>query len=135
MQQNHDDDDDEVKEEKGTWVRKHGFPSEFSVDARWVLYFSGKSKPQGSLRIVSHPDLRPGHLKSFITMVTKRTPKSKEELEAQAVDRCGIKYPIYGITQDEMEIYSVDENVEVWENSIIDTHKNLEKLYGVKIFE
>lgn len=65
---------------QGSWKRRHGYVSEFDVDARWVLYYPNDDRPHGSLRIVSHPDLPPGHLKSFVSIVTKRWNKTDEEI-------------------------------------------------------
>lgn len=75
-----EDDDDNGTVEQGSWVRKHGYVSEFDIDARWVLYHANDERPHGSLRIVSHPDLPPGHLKSFVSIVTKRWKKTPLEL-------------------------------------------------------
>ena len=74
------EDDDNATIVQGTWVRKHGYVSECDIDARWILYYPNDDRPHGSLRIVSHPDLPPGHLRSFVSIVTKRWPKSPEEL-------------------------------------------------------
>lgn len=74
------EDDDNGTEVQGSWVRKHGYVSEFDIDARWILYYPNDERPHGSLRIVSHPDLPPGHLKSFVSIITKRWPKTPQEL-------------------------------------------------------
>lgn len=74
-----EDDDDSGTVVQGKWVRKLGYVTECDIDARWVLYYPNDSRPQGSLRIVSHPDLPPGHLRSFVSIVTKRWPKTKED--------------------------------------------------------
>lgn len=75
-----EDDDDSGSVVQGKWVRKHGYVTECDIDARWILYYPNDDRPQGSLRIVSHPDLPPGHLRSFVSIVTKRHPKSPLEL-------------------------------------------------------
>jgi hypothetical protein len=75
-----EDDDDSGSVVQGRWQRKIGYVTECDIDARWVLYYPNDSRPQGSLRIVSHPDLPPGHLRSFVSIVTKRWPKTKEDL-------------------------------------------------------
>jgi hypothetical protein len=80
MQEYEEDDDGGGTEIQGSWVRKHGYVSEFDIDARWILYHANDERPQGSLRVVSHPDLPPGHLKSFVSFVTKRWPKTKDEV-------------------------------------------------------
>lgn len=83
------EDDDSGTEVQGTWVRKHGYVSECDIDARWILYHPNDERPQGSLRIVSHPDLPPGHLKSFVSLVTKRWPKTKNEI-SQTLQNYGL---------------------------------------------
>jgi len=60
------------------WDRIRGYVTELKVDARWVLR-DDDDKPQGSLRIVSHPDLRPGFLRAVFTYVTTVRNKSKAE--------------------------------------------------------
>jgi len=62
------------------WDRIRGYVSELRVDARWILRQNETDKPLGSLRIVSHPDLRPGYLRSIFTQVTSIKPKTKEEI-------------------------------------------------------
>jgi len=84
-----EEDDDNGTVVQGTWQRKYGHVSEFDVDARWILYYPNDQRPQGSLRIVSHPDLPPGHLKSFVSIVTKRWPKSIDEL-AKTLENYGL---------------------------------------------
>jgi len=84
-----EEDDDSGTVVQGTWQRKFGHVSEFDVDARWILYYPNDSRPQGSLRIVSHPDLPPGHLKSFVSIVTKRLPKTTDEL-AKTLENYGL---------------------------------------------
>lgn len=74
-----EEDDDNGSVIQGRWERKLGYVTECDIDARWVLYYPNDSRPQGSLRIVSHPDLPPGHLRSFVSIVTKRWPKSNED--------------------------------------------------------
>lgn len=74
---------------QGTWERKQGYVSEFDIDARWILYYPNDDRPHGSLRIVSHPDLAPGYLKSFVSIVTKRWAKTKDEL-AKTLETYGL---------------------------------------------
>lgn len=108
------------------WKRKIGFVSEHKIDARWVLYAEGDTKPHGSLRIVSHPDLPPGHVRAYCSIVTKRTPKTREEIEQTVVN--------HDITQEELELYSIDEHLELWETRDQGPLYQLEKTYGVKVF-
>lgn len=122
-----DDDDDGGTALEGKWVRKYGHISEHAIDARWVLYHPNDERPQGSLRIVSHPDLRPGHLKSYITLITSRRPKTEQELTQDVSD--------FGLSREEFEAYSIDEHITAWNNEVTGRMIELEALYGVKIFE
>lgn len=108
------------------WKRKIGFVSEHKVDGRWVLYADNDPKPQGSLRIVSHPDLPPGHVRAYCAIVTKRTPKTPQEIEATISN--------HDISQEELELYSIDEHLELWETKDQGPLYELEKTYGVKMF-
>jgi hypothetical protein len=74
-----EEDDDNGSVVQGKWERKIGYVTECDIDARWVLYYPNDPRPQGSLRIVSHPDLPPGHLRSYVSIVTKRWPKTRED--------------------------------------------------------
>jgi len=108
------------------WVRKVGYVSEFEIDARWVLYEDGNPRPQGSLRIVSFPDLPPGHLKSFCSIVIKRTPKTEQEIMDTVTKN--------DMTVEELELYSIDEHIETWDVTDTAPLYKLEKTYGVKVF-
>lgn len=109
------------------WQRKVGYVSEFEIDARWVLYDEGDPRPQGSLRLVSHPDLPPGHLKSFCSIVIGRRPKTEQEIVDTIVK--------HDMTQEELELYSIDEHLEIWETTDQGPMYKLEKTYGVKVFQ
>ena len=61
------------------WDRLKGFVTEHRVDARWVLRENETEKPLGSLRIVSHPDIPPGHLKAYFKYVISIKEINKEE--------------------------------------------------------
>lgn len=109
------------------WVRKLGFVSEHRIDARWVLYVDGDSRPQGSLRIVSHPDLPPGHVRSHCMIVIKRRPKTEQEI-ADTIVR-------HDLTVEELELYSVDEHLELWTpDPVVGPLHKVEQTYGVKVF-
>lgn len=108
------------------WKRKIGFVSEHKIDARWVLYADNDQRPQGSLRIVSHPDLPPGHVRAYCAIVTKRTPKTKEEIANTITN--------YDIGQEELELYSIDDHLELWQTQDQGPLYQLEKTYGVKVF-
>ena len=109
------------------WDRVRGFVSELRVDARWILRGEDDKKPYGSLRIVSHPDLPPGHLRAFFTFVTSIKAKTKRE-KIQTIED-------YQITQMELEAYSIEDNIdtelEVFEAPLA----KLQELFGIKIFE
>jgi hypothetical protein len=119
------------------WVRKFGFVSEFDIDARWVMYEDGNPKPQGSLRIVSFPNLPPGHLKSFCSIVIKRKPKTKKEIEDTKIKKINDGARIESVevfNNEELELYSIDEHIETWDTTDVAPSYKLEKTYGVKIF-
>jgi len=109
------------------WERIRGFVSENEVDARWKLRKKNDYRTYGSLRIVSHPDLKPGYLRSFITIVTNIEPKTDAELLKAVED--------YQMEETELEVYSVDEDIETDIQAYEAPFKELENLYGVKIFQ
>lgn len=116
------------------WVRKFGFVSEFEIDARFVLYADGNPKPQGSLRIVSFPNLPPGHLKSFCSIVTKRWPKTPQEIEETKKKKFKDGEEVEVFDNEELELYSIDEHIKTWDTTDVAPLYKLEKTYGVKIF-
>lgn len=83
------EEDDNGTVVEGRWIRKQGYVSECEIDSRWVLYYPNDDRSHGSLRIVSHPDLPPGHLRSFVSIITKRWPKTNEEF-AKTLENYGI---------------------------------------------
>ncbi len=108
------------------WDRIRGYITELRVDSRWVLREFETDKPYGSLRIASHPDLPPGHLRSIFIYVTSKEEKSEEDIIKTIED--------YHIDVKELEVYSIDEEV-VTETKIYEAPmKELEDLFGVKIF-
>ncbi len=113
--------------EQKKWIRKLGFVSEFQIDARWVLYADNDQRPQGSLRIVSHPDLPPGHVRAHCSIVTKRRPKTPDEI-AETIAK-------HDVTKEELEIYSIDEYLDLWiPDPVSGPLYKIEKTYGVKVF-
>lgn len=120
-----------MEEKERYWERKHGFISEFDIDARWILRESGDNndppKAWGSLRMVSHPNLRPGYLKAYVEFVTSRRPRTEEEMK-NAIEQ-------YDMDETELEVYSVDEHI-ITEKMIHEAPKReLEDIFGVKIFK
>jgi hypothetical protein len=109
------------------WERIRGFISENDVDARWILRKHDDNKAHGSLRIVSHPDLKYGYLRAFWTLVTKRRPKTEEEI-LKTVEELQMDIK-------ELELYSVDEHIETTSRIIEEPLRKLEELFGVDIFE
>lgn len=111
---------------KRNWEKVHGYVTENEIDVRWILREDGDSRAHGSLRIVSHPDLKAGYLRAFVSFVTSRKPKTPEEI--------AITLDEYKIEDTELEIYSIDEHIETFDNEIEDRYQDLEKLFDVKIF-
>jgi len=109
------------------WDRIRGYVSELRVDARWILRENEADKPVGSLRIVSHPDLPPGELRAFFTYVTSIRAKSREEKIKTIED--------YQMDIKELEVYSIGEDIKTETQTIEAQFKELEKTFGVKIFE
>lgn len=109
------------------WDRIRGYITEFRVDSRWVLRDGKTKKPYGSLRIVSHPDLPPGHLRSIFIYVTSKKPKSKKEIIKTIHD--------YHIDVNELEVYSIDEDVSTEKNIYEAPMRELEELFSVKVLE
>lgn len=121
-----DEDDDSGEVIEGYWEKVFGYVSENQVDARWILRYPNDSRAHGSLRIVSHPDLKPGYLRAYSTFVTSRRPKTREEIE-KAVEE-------YKMQETELEIYSIDEHIETLERVLEDRYQELEKIFNVKVF-
>jgi hypothetical protein len=109
------------------WDRLHGFVTELRVDTRWILRENGTNKPLGSLRIVSHPDLPPGHLRAFFTYVISLRPKTKEEIIKTIED--------YQMETAELEVYSINDETKTDSVTYEATIKELEEMFNVKIFE
>ncbi|MDX1285705.1 MAG: hypothetical protein R3182_11865, partial [Draconibacterium sp.] len=102
-------------------------PTEHRVDARWLLRKEGSDRTFGSLRIVSHPDLPPGFLRAHFTFVTSLKEKSDAEIMKTIED--------YQMDVKDLEVYSVDEHVETENKTYEAPFKELEDLFGVKIFK
>lgn len=117
-----------LKDEK-YWQRIHGYLSENDIDARWILKSRDleDQKAYGSLRIVSHPDLKPGYLRAYSEFVVSRSPKTKQELEKTVKD--------YKIDVLDLDYYSIDENIKTTTITHEDRKQVLEEHFGVKVFE
>ena len=109
------------------WDRLKGFVTEHRVDARWVLRENETERPLGSLRIVSHPDLPPGHLRAVFTFMTSIREKSKEE-KLQTIED-------YQMELEELEVYSIHDDIRTETQKFEAPYKELEELFTVKVFE
>ena len=109
------------------WDKLKGFITELRIDARWVLKENENDNPRGSLRIVSHPDLPPGHLRAIFTFMTSITEKTKEEKLKTVED--------YQMEITELEVYSIHDDIKTDDQTYEAPYKELEEIFGVKIFE
>lgn len=112
---------------KRNWEKVHGYVTESEIDVRWILKEENDDRAHGSLRIVSHPDLKPGYLRAFVSFVTGRRPKTKEEIQ-ETIEN-------YKMDELELEIYSINEHVETVEQEIEDRFQDLQSLFDVNIFK
>ena len=109
------------------WDKLNGYISELRIDARWILRGLKDDKPYGSLRIASFPDLKPGYLRAIFTYVTKITSKTKEE-KLKAIED-------YQMEMIELEVYSINEELKTETKEYEAPFKELDEMFGVKIFE
>jgi len=109
------------------WDRLRGFVTEHRVDARWVLRDNETEDPLGSLRIVSHPDLPPGHLRAMFTFMTSIREKTKEE-KLQTIED-------YQMEIEELEVYSIHDDIKTETQKYEAPYKELEEMFAVKVFE
>lgn len=107
------------------WEKQNGFASEFRIDARWLLKKEGCDVIQGSLRIVSHPDLRPGYFRAYISLVKNISERKRSEILKMIEDN--------KMSELELEVYSVKDDFDVDNQVIEDTLKNLENMFTVKV--
>lgn len=109
------------------WDRVRGYVSELRVDARWILRENDTEKPYGSLRIVSHPDLKPGYLRAIFTYVTSFRKKTREE-KLRAIED-------YQIEITELEVYSINDDIKTESETFEAPFNEIQGMFGVKIFE
>jgi hypothetical protein len=109
------------------WDKLKGFVSEHRVDTRWILRENETERPLGSLRIVSHPDLPPGFLRAVFTYMTNIRKKTKEE-KLQTVED-------YQMKMEELEVYSIHDDIQTETQKFEAPYKELEEMFGVKVFE
>ena len=109
------------------WDRLRGYVTELRVDSRWVLKNSDTDKSYGSLRIASHPDLRPGYLRAIFTYVTTIRRKTNNEKLKTIED--------YQMEIAELEVYSVTDDIQTETKTYEAPFKELQDMFGVDIFE
>lgn len=109
------------------WDRLRGYVTEFRVDARWLLRGDSDDKPYGSLRITSHPDLKPGYLRAIFTYVTSIRPKTKEE-KIKTIEDCQMELV-------ELEVYSISDEITTDTKTYEAPFKELENIFDVKVFQ
>ena len=108
------------------WDRVRGYVTDLRVDSRWVLRKKGDERSYGSLRIVSHPDLRPGYLRAiFIYVISMRNKTGAEKVQT---------LEDYQIDAEDLEAYSIDNNIKTETKIYEATNRELCELFGVKIF-
>jgi len=105
--------------------RIKGYVSELRIDARWKIRQVETDKPSGSLRIVSHPDLPPGHLRAYFTYIKSIKSKTQQE-KLQTIED-------YQMDVSELEVYSVDDHIKTNTEEFTGTYNELQDLFGVKI--
>ena len=108
------------------WERLYDYPTELKVDARWVLRKISNDKTYGSLRIVSHPDLQPGYLRSFFRYVSEIIDRNSDETIKLMED--------LQMSIDELEVYSIDKDFKTELITYEAPLKELEEMFNVKVF-
>lgn len=117
----------EINLDNTYWEKITGYPTEHRVDKRWLLRKENDNRTYGSLRIVSHPDIPPGYLRAHFIYVTSIKPKNDNEIVQTIED--------YQMDKKELEVYSVDENIETENETYEAPFKELEELFNIKIFK
>jgi len=107
--------------------RIHGYYTDLRVDSRWQLKKRYDGEPYGSLRIVSHPDLKPGYLRAIFNYVTSKTSKTDNEIIRDVED--------FKIDIADLETIDVEHDVKTEQIVLEMTQRELSELFGVKIFE
>jgi len=110
-----------------TWERLRGYSTELRIDARWLLRGTSDGKSYGSLRIGSFPDMKPGQLRAIFTYVTSIKKKTKEQRLQTTED--------YQMELTELEVYSVNDEIKTEVKKYEAQSKELESMFGVKIWE
>jgi hypothetical protein len=113
--------------DKTYWDRLKGYVTENRIDSRFILRDKYTEEPYGSLRIVSHPDLPPGQLRTIFYYVVKKEKKTDHEILKTIED--------YQLDITDLEIFSIDENIETEKIIHIDYINKIEELFNVKVIE
>lgn len=108
------------------WEEYDDFVSENKVDKRWILKSNKDDKSYGSLRVVSHPDLRPGYLRSIYTVVTSISKRTKADIMKTISD--------YQMDVVELEVYNIKDDIKTETTQFEAPYRQLEELFKVKIF-
>lgn len=107
-----------------TWERIPVNFKEFRIDQRWQLM--GKDgNAYGALRIVSHPDLKPGHLKAFFNYISSIREKNSNEILKTIED--------YQVEPIELEVYSIKDEVKMEQTEYTLPLHEIQEIFGVKI--
>ena len=109
------------------WERMRGFFTEHNIDARWLLKNKNDEKTYGSLRVVSHPDLKPGYLRVFYTIVDEVHERTRKEIQ-KLIDDCKMK-------ESELEVYSAKDKLVTTTDKFEAPKREIEEMFKVKIFE
>lgn len=105
----------------------HGYFTDLRIDSRWQLKKVLNDEPHGSLRIVSHPDLKPGYLRAIFNYVTSKESKSDNEIIKDIEDYC--------IDIADLETTDVEHNVKTDQIILELPQRELSELFDVDIFE
>lgn len=119
--------DIEIDFENTYWDRIKGFVSENKIDSRWNLKDPQTDEPLAYLRIVSHPDCPPGHLRCFFNYITSMKNRTDNEILQTVED--------YQINNIDLDVFDIVKKIETETIKIEDTKQSLEKIFNVKIFE
>ncbi|MFW5847664.1 MAG: hypothetical protein ACOCVF_01980 [bacterium] len=116
----------DINLEKFYFDRIHGYYTDLRIDSRWQLKSMIDNEPYGSLRIVSHPDLKPGYLRAIFNYVTSKKTKSDNEIIKDIEDYC--------IEIADLETTDIEHDVQTEQVIIERSQRELSELFGVNIF-
>ncbi len=108
------------------WEEYDDFISENRVDKRWILRSHNDDGSYGSLRIVSHPDLRPGYLRCIYTQLESVRERSKVEMMRVIAD--------YHMNNEELEVFNIKNDTTFSTTEMEAPYKDLEEIFKVEVF-